>query len=323
MKKWFIGLLLVGCVFAQAGCSIAKKDIRKVTVLLDWTPNTNHTGVYVAKKLGLDKQRGLEFDIISGSEGGVAQLVASNKAEVGFSYQEEVTYAMTKELPIKAVATIFQHNTSGFASLASSSITTPKEFEGKRYGGFGTVIEEGILRALMEKYQVDFSSLEIINIGAADFLTSLERDIDFSWIFYGWDGIRAKRENKQLNFMLLQDFDERIDFYTPVLIMNTTFLDDQKELAKKILEAIAEGYKYAIQHPKEAAEMLHEYAPETDLEFLIESQEYVSSRYSENQERWGMMQPEIWHSFTAFLQESEIVPLGLDIDKAYTNDYLP
>ncbi|MCE5223904.1 ABC transporter substrate-binding protein, partial [bacterium] len=270
MKKWFIGLLLVGYVFAQAGCSTAKKDIRKVTVLLDWTPNTNHTGVYVAKKLGLDKQRGLEFDIISGSEGGVAQLVASNKAEVGFSYQEEVTYAMTKDLPIKAVATIFQHNTSGFASLASSSITTPKEFAGKRYGGFGTVIEEGILRTLMEKYQVDFSSLEIINIGAADFLTSLERDIDFSWIFYGWDGIRAKRENKQLNFMLLQDFDERIDFYTPVLIMNTTFLNDQKELAKKILEAIAEGYKYAIQHPKEAAEMLHEYAPETDLEFLIE-----------------------------------------------------
>ena len=323
MKKWFVSLLLVGCVFAQAGCSTAKNDIRKVTVLLDWTPNTNHTGVYVAKKLGLDKQRGLEFDIISGSEGGVAQLVASNKAEVGFSYQEEVTYAMTKDLPIKAVATIFQHNTSGFASLASSSITTPKEFEGKRYGGFGTVIEEGILRALMQKYQVDFSSLEIINIGAADFLTSLERDIDFSWIFYGWDGIRAKRENKQLNFMLLQDFDERIDFYTPVLIMNTTFLDDQNELAKKILEAIAEGYKYAIQHPKEAAEMLHEYAPETDLEFLIESQEYVSSRYSENQERWGMMQPEIWHNFTAFLQESEIIPLGLDIDKAYTNDYLP
>ncbi|MCE5222828.1 ABC transporter substrate-binding protein, partial [bacterium] len=99
--------------------------------------------------------------------------------------------------------------------------------------------------------------------------------------------------------------------------------NDQKELAKKILEAIAEGYKYAIQHPKEAAEMLHEYAPETDLEFLIESQEYVSSRYSENQERWGLMQPEIWHNFTAFLQESKIVPLGLDIDKAYTNDYLP
>ena len=323
MKKWFISLLLVGCVFAQAGCYTAKKEIRKVTVLLDWTPNTNHTGVYVAKKLGLDKQRGLEFDIISGSEGGVAQLVASNKAEIGFSYQEEVTYAMTKDLPIKAVATIFQHNTSGFASLASSSIVTPKEFEGKRYGGFGTVIEEGILRALMEKYQVDFSSLEIINIGAADFLTSLERDIDFSWIFYGWDGIRAKRENKQLNFMLLQDFDERIDFYTPVLIMNTTFLDDQKELAKKILETIAEGYQYAIQHPKEAAEILHEYAPETDLEFLIESQEYVSSRYSENQERWGMMQPEIWHNFTSFLQESKIVPPGLDIDKAYTNDYLP
>ena len=323
MRKLVMCLVLLCCVVIGAGCSVGKKENRKVTVLLDWTPNTNHTGVYVAKKLGLDKQRGLEFDIISGSEGGVAQLVASNKAEVGFSYQEEVTYAMTKNLPIKAVATIFQHNTSGFASLASSSISTPKDFKGKRYGGFGTVIEEEILRVLMEKYQVDFSSLKIINIGAADFLTSLERDIDFSWIFYGWDGIRAQRENKQLNFMLLQDFDERIDFYTPVLIMNTTFLEEQKDLAKRILEAVTEGYEYAIQHPKEAAKILHEYAPETDLEFLIASQEYVSARYSEDQEKWGMMKPEIWHNFTTFLQENNIVPLDLEIDKAYTNDYLP
>lgn len=323
MRKYIVSILLISLVVFVCGCAVSKRETRKVTVLLDWTPNTNHTGVYVAKSLGLDKQRGLEFDIISGSEGGVAQLVASKKAEIGFSYQEEVTYAMTKELPIKAVATIFQHNTSGFASLTSSSITTPKDFEGKRYGGFGTVIEEEILRVLMEKYRVNFSSLKIINIGAADFLTSLERDIDFSWIFYGWDGIRAKRENKPLNFMLLQDFDERIDFYTPVLIMNTTFLDEQKELAKTILEAIAEGYEYAIQHPKQAAEMLHEYAPETELDFLIESQEYVSSRYKEDQEKWGLMQPGIWQNFTAFLQENHIVPLGLDIDQAYTNDYLP
>lgn len=323
MKKISVMLLLLCFALSQLSCSTPTRQARKITVLLDWTPNTNHTGVYVAKKLGLDKKRGFEFEIISSSEGGVAQLVAANKAEVGFSYQEEVTYAMTKEAPIQAVATIFHHNTSGFASLVSKPIQNPKAFEGKRYGGFGSVIEEKILQVVMEKNQADFSKLEIINIGASDFLTSLERDIDFSWIFYGWDGIRAEMEKKPLEFLLLQDLDERMDFYTPVLIMSTSFLTEQDQLAREILSAIEEGYRYAIQNPDEAAEMLHEYNPETDLEFLIQSQRYVSQRYIEGTTRWGEMKPEIWRTFTQFLLESGAITDELDITKAYTNDFLP
>lgn len=323
MKKISIFVLLLCLAISLLSCSSRTTQTRKITVLLDWTPNTNHTGLYVAKKMGYDKKRGLEFDIISSSEGGVAQLVAASKAEVGFSYQEEVTYAMTKEAPIQAVATIFQHNTSGFASLASKPVQTPKEFEGKRYGGFGSVIEEKILQALMEKYQANFQQLEIINIGAADFLTSLERDIDFSWIFYGWDGIRAEMEKKPLQFLLLQDLDKRMDFYTPLLIMNTTFLKEQSDLAKNILAAIEEGYQYAIQNPDEAAKILYEYNPETDLEFLIQSQRYVSQRYVEDSSHWGEMKSEIWKTFTQFLLDSGAITEEFDIMKAFTNDFLP
>lgn len=130
-------------------------------------------------------------------------------------------------------------------------------------------------------------------------------------------------EKKPLQFLLLQDLDKRMDFYTPLLIMNTTFLKEHSDLAKNILAAIEEGYQYAIQNPDEAAKILYEYNPETDLEFLIQSQRYVSQRYIEDSSRWGEMKPEIWETFTQFLLDSGAITEDFDIMKAFTNDFLP
>jgi len=160
---------------------------REVTVILDWVPNTNHTGIYAARGKGYYSEKGLEVEIIQPTEGGSADLIAADKGEFGISYQEQVTYARTAEipLPIVAVAAIIQHNTSGFASPLDRNIQTPADFEGKKYGGWGSPIEEAMLKGLMEKYGADFSRLEIVNIGASDFFTSVERDVDFTWIYYG------------------------------------------------------------------------------------------------------------------------------------------
>ena len=105
--------------------------LEKVTVVLDWTPNTNHTGLYVALDKGYYKEQGLDVEIVQPSDGNATTIVATNKADFGVSYQEDVTYAKTSEdpLPIKAISTIIQHNTSGFASPASKNIKTVKDFE--------------------------------------------------------------------------------------------------------------------------------------------------------------------------------------------------
>lgn len=94
MKKWL--LVLMAALFTLVGCSEkeAKKDAKgltKVSVVLDWTPNTNHTGLYVAEKLGFFKEQGLNVDILLPGEAGADQLVASGKAQFGVSYQEGIT----------------------------------------------------------------------------------------------------------------------------------------------------------------------------------------------------------------------------------------
>ena len=94
-------------------------------MVLDWTPNTNHTGLYVAKKLGYFEEQGLDVDIIMPGEAGADQLVASGKADFGVSYQEGITQARVQDVPLVSIAAIIQHNTSGFASIASKGIKSP------------------------------------------------------------------------------------------------------------------------------------------------------------------------------------------------------
>jgi ABC-type nitrate/sulfonate/bicarbonate transport system substrate-binding protein len=297
----------------------------KITVVLDWVPNTNHTGIYAAKALGYYAEENLIVEIIQPSEGGSADLIAAGKGEFGISYQEQVTYARTaaEPLPAVAIAAILQHNTSGFASPSDRNIKSPKDFEGRVYGGWGSPMEDAMLKGVMQKYGADFSKVEIVNIGASDFLTSVSKDVDFAWIFYGWDGIAAKLKDYPLNFMLLQDLDSRLDFYTPVIIASEDTISNNPGLVKRFLRATQKGYDYAVKNPAGAAEILLNEVPGLDRNLIVASQEYLSGQYLSDSARWGYMKTEIWDTFSGWMFENNLITKKLDIQKAFTNEFLP
>jgi len=312
---------LPACGSAAAG----GKDLRKITVILDWVPNTNHTGMYIARENGYYSDEGLQVDIIQPSEGGSADLVAANKGEFGISYQEQVTYARTADdpLPVVAIAAIIQHNTSGFASPVDRNIKTPADFEGKRYGGWGSPMEEAMLKGLMEKYNADYSKLEIVNIGASDFFTSVERDVDFAWIYYGWDGIKAELIEFPINFMLLQDTDPVLDFYTPLIIASEDTIENDPDLVRSFLSATEKGYGFAIDNPQEAADIFLSDNSELDREMVTASQKYLSKNYVSYSEGWGVMKKDIWEGFSAWMYDNGLLGRMLETEYAYTNEFLP
>lgn len=333
MKKIFsifivfllVSLILVGCGNKENKESKENKELEKVTVVLDWVPNTNHTGLYVAKNKGYYEEKGLDVDIIQPSEGGTANLIANEQGDFGISYQEEVTYARTSEnpLPVKAISAIIQNNTSGFASLKEDGVTSPKDFEGKKYGGFGAPMEEAMIKGLMEKDTADFSKVEMVNIGSLDFFTAVQEHVDFTWIYYGWDGVASEEKEIDLNFIKLQDFDENLNFYTPVIIANEKLLKDKPELAEKFLEATSKGYEYAIENPKDAAMELLKDNPEIDENIAIESQKYLAGEYKKGIDRWGEMKSEIWTNYANWMYERELIENELNVEEAYTNEFLP
>jgi ABC-type nitrate/sulfonate/bicarbonate transport system substrate-binding protein len=291
--------------------------------LLDWVPNTNHTGLYAALELGCFEEEGLDVEILQVNEGGTAQLVAAGQAEFGISYQEEVTYARVEEMPVVAVAAIIQHNTSGFASPVEKGIKSPADFEGKKYGGWGSPVEEAILKAMMDKYDADFGKLELVSIGSADFFTSVTRDVDFTWIYYGWDGVAAEVRGIDLNFINLRDEDQALDFYTPVIIASEQTIGQRPELVEKFLRAAARGYEYAIENPQEAADILLKVSPELDRELVSASQEYLSSEYRSDAPYWGYMKREVWENYAKWLYDRDLIGGMMDVDSAFTNGFLP
>jgi len=328
-KKWtkiisFLFIVLI--VISLAGCTKTspdeKTELKKITVTLDWTPNTNHTGLYVAKDKGFYKEAGLDVEIIQPANGTSEQLVGTGKAQFGISYQEGVTFARLSDVPVVSIAAIIQHNTSGFASLKEKGIVTPKDFEGKRYGGWGSPIEEATIKSLMESVDADFSKVEVLTTGAADFFVSSEKNADFSWIFFGWDGVAAKIKGVELNYIDLAQFDEALDYYTPVLITGEDTIKNDPELVKKFMAATQKGYTFAMESPKDAADILLANAPELDKELVYASQEWLKDKYQADAPAWGEQKREVWARYSDWLFERKLIDKELNVDKAFTNEFL-
>lgn len=187
----------------------------------------------------------------------------------------------------------------------------------------GLPSETAVLTALMNKENADFTKLEMINIGESDQLVALERDIDLTWIFYGWTGIQAELRNQELNMIWLKDVDPALDYYTPVLVTSEGLIDQNPELIKKLMKAVSAGYEFAISNPEEAADVLIKHAPESDPKMIKQSQLWLSPQYQAEAKRWGEQKEVIWESYATWLFENGLIPKNIDAAKAFTNEFLP
>lgn len=315
-------LLVYGSVLT--GCESKTEtgmETEKVTLLLDWTPNTNFSGFYAAIDEGYYLEEGLDVEIVQ-APGSVVQMVAAGQAHFGISYQEEVTYARLSDIPVISIAAILQQNTSGFASLKDKGIETPVDFEGKRYGGWGSPVEEATIRALMERYGADFSQVDMITTGEVDLLIVIEREADFAWIYYGWNGIEAKLKGMELNFIELRSLDPALDYYTPVLITGETLAETEPDLVKRFMRATEKGYMLAIENPARAAAILLSHAPELNEELVFESQDWLADKFKADSPRWGEQKRETWEEYSMWLFEQGLIDQLPDTDSAFTNEFL-
>ncbi len=321
-SKSFLIVISMLLLVVSAGCDPAEPaDPDQVTVLLDWTPNTNYSGIYTAIEEGYYEEEGLSVELIE-APGSVVQLVAAGQAEFGISYQEEITYARLNDIPVVSIAAIIQHNTSGFASLQDRGIESPADFEGKSYGGWGSPVEEAMIEALMKQYDADFEEVDIITTGEVDSLIVIEREADFAWIYYGWTGIEAELQGMDLNFIELREEEPALDYYTPVLITSEDLIADDPELIEKFMEATAKGYRLAIENPETAAAHLLAHAPELDEELVMASQEWLADKYQADAEIWGLQDKETWEAYSRWLYEYELIEEMPDPEEAFTNQFL-
>jgi len=278
----------------------------RVTLVLDWTPNTNHTGFYVALELGFYEDEGMEVTVMQPPEDGAVALVAAGRAEFGISFQEEVLIAANagEPLPIVAVASIVDRNAGGVMSLAEAGITRFRDLEGKRFGSWQVDVYDEIVRECVRLDGGDPAKVEFVPNLAMDSLTGLRRDYDAVWVYEGWDVVIAGLSGVAVSFVPFRDMGPAFDYYSPVLIMNAEKVGG--DLAERFLRASGKGFAYAKENPAAAAVILHKYAPEVSLDIILASQEVLSASYYEDE--WGLIDRDRWLLFYDWMKGRGLLP---------------
>lgn len=328
-KKLIAAGLAAAMTVAMTGAVPAyaeEAETEKITFVLDWTPNTNHTGLYVAQSQGFFEEQGLEVEIVQPPEDGADALVASGKAQFGVSFQDTMAPGVAGEnaLPTTAVVALVQHNTSGIVSRKGEGMDTPKGMEGKKYATWDSPVEKAMIQNVVEEDGGDYGKVEMIPSTVTDEVSALQSNsVDAIWIFYGWAGVKMELEGLETDYFAFKDINPVFDYYTPVVIANNDFLANEPETAKKILTALKDGYEYAIENPEDAAQILCEAAPELDKELAVASQKYLSEQYKAEVEQWGYMDPARWNSFYQWLNDNGLVENEIPENAGFSNDYLP
>ena len=337
MKK-FMAVMLSACMaFSLCACGNtaternsdatadkSTKNSKKITMVLDWTPNTNHTGIYVAQEKGYFKEAGLDVSVIQPPDDGATDLVASGGAEFGIDFQDTLAAAFSSDspLPVTAVAAILQHNTSGLISLKKKGIDSPGKLEGHSYATWDSPIEQAVLKNVVEKDGGDFSRVKLISTYVEDIVAALHADIESVWIYYGWDGVKCDMEGLSTNFLPFADMNPTFDYYSPVIIGNNDYMKKNPDTTKAFLSAVTKGYEYAAGNPSDAADILLKAVPELDEKLVQKSQEYLSKQYIADAAQWGEIDANRWNGFYQWLNENKLVDNALDENAGFTMDYL-
>ena len=321
-------IALAAIIVSVAACSGKKAPAGHIRLVLDWTPNTNHTGLYVALEKGWFAEEGLSVQIIQPPEDGALALLGSGNVEFAVDFQETMGPAIAKAeadrdaLPVQAVAAIISHNTSGIMSLERTGIKRPRDLAGKRFASWETPLVTAIIQDIVTHDGGDFNAVTMIPNFATDAFSALETDIDAIWIYYAWDGIAAEVNGIAIDYLDLGSINPLFDFYTPIIAANTNWLAANPETAKQFLRAASRGYLFAMENPAEAAEILLKHAPELDRALVMRSQDYLASRYQGDSPRWGEIDSERWGNFYRWMFEQGLLEKDI-YTGGYTNEYLP
>jgi NitT/TauT family transport system substrate-binding protein len=330
--KWRAALCAVLVAAALAACGgddddgAAATELTDVTLVLNWTPNAHHLGVYAAKELGYYEDAGIDLEIVEPTQAGAEQAVGAGEAAFGISIAEAVLPARAQGVPIVSIATILPVNDSALMALASDGISTAADLGDKTYGGYGGPLETELISRLAECGGVDPASVNHVEVGNVDYLAGLEANrFDFAWVFAGWDALRASEiEGADIDLVRFDDYEDCIpNWYTPLFITNETVLADDPDLVRAFLDATTRGYDLAIEDPEAATEAMLAAVPEMDEPLLQAAAAYYATRFAIDDEPFGTQDEATWADFAAFLLDAGLLESEVPVGETFTNDYLP
>jgi ABC-type nitrate/sulfonate/bicarbonate transport system substrate-binding protein len=305
-----------------------------VRLALDWTPNTNHTGFFVAQSRGWYEAAGIDFKVLPYASATPETLLAAHQAECGISFQDAMTFAVAAGADITSVMAILQKTASAIGVLADGPIQRPRDLDGKTYAGFGYPNEVPSLKAVI---QADGGKGEftVATLDAAAYEALYQHKADFTIPFTAWEGVEAQERGIELRYFQFADYDFP-EFYQVVLACDRQWLEANPAAARAFVGATVRGFQFGADNPDEAAEILvkanpgvfdgNPDLPRDSQRYLVENKLLVDDAGKVGSQTLGR-----WQGYSGFLYEQRLL-VGADgkaltappdYEKLFTNEYLP
>jgi ABC-type nitrate/sulfonate/bicarbonate transport system substrate-binding protein len=319
-------------VLTLAGCGAQDGDGTPIRVALDWTPNTNHTGLFVAQQEGWFAEAGLDVEFLPYNNTSPDTLVASGAADFGISFQDSFTFSKAAGADITSVMAVLQHWASEIAVRADrTDIASPADLDGTTYGGFGGPGEVAKMQAVI-RGAGGTGEFETVVLGTAAYEALYDGQVDFTEPFVAWEGIEAQLRGQPLKSFAYTDFGFP-DAYSVLLIGNSTWLRANPDAARAFVQAAQRGYQLGADDPARGAELLKAANPGafTEEELVIRSQEMLAAEYLLDADGVvGTQTAEQWSGYSGFVFDSgslvgpDGAPLARrpDFSTWFTNEYL-
>src|ERR671917_1126139 len=162
---------LAGAVLGLAAASrlhaaVQAQELDTFTVPLDWYPNANHAGLFLAQERGYYEEEGVQPEFYTPSDPTtVLQTVGAGRDTFGISYQTDVLLARAAGVPVVSVLALVQTPLQGIMVLTESNITRPGDLVGKTVGYPGIPSQEAFLTTMLEDDGATIDDVELVNIG--------------------------------------------------------------------------------------------------------------------------------------------------------------
>ena len=265
-----IGLFLgtAGCASNNAGTSGNSDGDSSISFMLDWTPNTNHIGLYVAQKLGYFDNEGVDVTILPTAQAGAETSVENGVADVGFTTLSNVAAFNAQGANLKMVFDLTQQPVARWCALAShTDISTPKDFDGKTFVSFGSAEQTAVLRQMI-RTAGGTGDFETATAGTNTFQALTNGQGDFGGFYATWENVESELHGPALHCFVASDWGVPGNPDQLGFAVNAAWLKDAShgDTLRRFLAAVRRGYDYALANPDEAADILVDQAGEAQLD---------------------------------------------------------
>lgn len=248
------------------------QSLDHIDLLLDWKAAPTYAGFYIARDMGAFKRRGIDVRLVEGHGAtAAAELIGKGKDYwIGSSSGAATAIGRANDQAVRSLAVYYRRTPTVIYARAEDRIDAPRDLYGKKVGlvkGSGTIDE---YRAFLISNRLDRKRITEVEVewnSAALMDKKVDALIDYEEI----NPAELQAAGKKISIMRLADFGVRL--YSLNLIVNDASwaTPSRKEIARKVAQALQEGYGIVRDRPGEAAVIFKRLFPDVPQRYVDQS----------------------------------------------------